>query len=129
MSNTNPHNNGPWYVEHNAICNRHSNACTNNPAVLIDTECGIVLKSGDKSMIQNYMHTAASEYLDKKMVSIAQTLTVINFDQYRTLNIDEICTLMNYMQNSIGPRKMNELLTMSETALKAEIKRLTQYGF
>ena len=129
MSNVNPHNNGPWYIEHGAACNRYSNACTNNPAILVDTETGVVLKSGDKFMVQNYMLQAVSQYLNNDLVSMAQALTVITFDRYHTLNIDEICTLMNYMQNSIGPRKMNELLTMDETALKAEIKRLTLYGF
>lgn len=125
---TSLHTNGPWSVENGLMVNKYG-ACTNNPAVCIDKTTGSVLKCGDDDMIRKYSATAIDSYIKCGFTDMANSICIITFDRYGTLNIDEICTLMNYMQNSIGPDKMNTLLNMNPVEIKAEIKRLQSIDF
>lgn len=103
----------------------------NNPCIVIDKGSGTLLKMGDQTTnpLDAYYQTTVDRYNKAGFTYIANDLILINFDRYQTLNIEEICTLMNFMMNSIGPEKMNALLNMAEPELKSEIKRLTDMGW
>lgn len=103
----------------------------NNPCILIDRGSGTLLKMGDSDTnpLDDYYKTAVAAYTECKMQSAVEDLQLIRFDRYGTLNIDEICTLINYFMQSVGPGKMESILSLDETELKAEIARLAKMGF
>lgn len=127
-----PHENGPWSLENGMFINAYvSDACTNDPAVYIDMEDGTLLKSGDASMVKDYAGLHTSELLRNGFSDMAKGLTVIEFDRYPSakLTADEICTLMNYLQNSLGAEKVQALFQMEEEKLKEKLKALYEIGF
>lgn len=122
------HKNGPWFVENRLLVNKYG-SCTNNPSICIDKSNGCVLKCGDAEMVCNYGATAIDAYNKVGWTEQAESITVITFDRYGFLNIEDICTLMNYMQNSIGVEKMQRLLSMGKDELTGEIQMLQELGF
>lgn len=59
-----------------------------------------------------------------------QCLILVKFNEHRNLTPDEICTCINYMNNSIGPEKMKELLqTESLDELKTKLQKFGELGF
>lgn len=124
------HENGPWYTENGLMINKYNeNACTNNPAVFLDTAEGCLLKSGDAQMVQAYAATVIDTYTKNGMTDFTKGMTVITFDRYAYLDIDAICSIMNWFNNSIGSKAMTEFLTMNGEQLKAKITELQQFGF
>lgn len=105
--------------------------CMNEVAVIIDTETGTLLKVGNPDGINDYFNKAIKKYHDAGLSYCCEGWKCIVFDRYHYafLDIDGICTLVNYMMNSLGPEKMNELLLMSETELKEKIEILQSIGF
>ena len=105
------------------------------PTVIIDKDTGGILKIGEPTFIHSYW--------DKKIASIpfiAENCVIIEFnaktndeslDTYfnNNLTTDEICTLINYMNNSIGPEKMQQLFNMDQSVLKDKIESLQSVGF
>lgn len=59
----------------------------------------------------------------------ADSLILINFDRYSSiLDVDEICSLVNYLRNTINER-LKTILDMNEIELKEEIKRIQDMGY
>lgn len=57
------HENGPWHANGDFLYNEYTdNTYTNNPAVLIDTDDGTLLKAGDEAMVRNYAATMLDQY-------------------------------------------------------------------
>lgn len=79
------------------------------------------LTANDIRNLQRHLAKAVDAYKRAGFTEMAQNITVITFDRYGFLNADSICTLMNYMQNSIGYEKMQKLLAMKEKELNNEI--------
>lgn len=116
-------------VEHNV---HNSSINMNNPVIVIDTDTGTVLKCGDSltSNIKEWYETAIKGYLSMGFQDCADALKIIYFDRYNgILDIDGICTLINYIRNSIGADKMKKLLSMNEDGIKQEVERLQSIGF
>lgn len=122
------HENGPWTIDNGLFVHTYG-TCTNNPAVCLDISNGCVLKCGDENMVRNYTATAVDAYKRAGLTEEVPNLTVITFDRYGFLNAESICTLMNYMQNSIGAEKMQKLLSMGTEELTNEIQKLQALGF
>lgn len=109
-----------------------SNVHMNNPAIVLDLEVGSVLKMGDEltSDIKDWYDTAVNTYISNGMIDIVDSLQLITFDRYDgILDIDDICTLINYMRNTPGSEKMKALLSMNADDLKQEVERLQSIGF
>lgn len=103
-----------------------------NPIAVIDIDTGSVLKYGDrdKSDITEWYETARQKYVQSGFPEMAESLMLVSFDRYNSsLDIDEICTMLNYMLNHIGPERMNRLLSIQTDELKQEITRLKEIGF
>lgn len=116
-------------VEHN-LHNSHVNM--NNPVIVVNIETGIVLKMGDEvtSGIKEWYETAVQSYISSGFTEEANAMQLISFDRYSgVLDIDGICTLINYMRNTIGSEKMKKILSMTETELIDEVKKLQDIGF
>lgn len=116
-------------VEHDVD---NSKVHMNNPAIVVDTDTGVVLKMGDSftSDIKEWYNIAVSAYSEVGSEITANSLKLISFDRYNdVIDIDGICTMINYMRNSIGCEKMNALLNAEAEALKLEIAKLQTIGF
>ena len=112
--------------------NKNTEIYMNNPVVILDKDTGTLIKMGDSltSGIKNYYDKMISKYRDSGMISMCDSMVYLEFDRYNgILNIDDICTLINYMNNSIGAEKMNKLLSLDEGSLKLEVQRLQDIGF
>lgn len=128
---TNLHENGPWYVDNGLFVNTYSNACTNDPAVYIDTEAGTLLKTGDANMVKMYAATHIDRLTKAGFTDMTKELIVIEFNRYpdAKLDADEICTIMNYLNNCLNPEQVYEILHMNEPQLKEKIAALQKIGF
>lgn len=129
MKEFKPHENGMHVVECGSIINKSSGNIVENPAVCIDMNTGSMMKVGDMGMVESWYNTAVHRFLQNDMTKDAESLQLIKFEKYEKLSQDEICTMMNYMANSIGEEKMKELLSMDEAALHEKLARLAEIGW
>lgn len=103
----------------------------NNMAIIYDKSCGVVLKYGDTETtdIKEYYETICNMYKEKGYNDMVNSLEMIELDRYSgILDIDEICTLVNWFCNSIG-NKLMETLELSSDGLKVKIKQLQDIGW
>lgn len=122
------HENGPFEEIDGSVYCKLTGTILEHPAILVDLETGTVLKNADEDIVKAYFGTFCSEILKIEPKSV-YNYKVIVFDKYRNLSVDEICTLMNYMRNSIGPEKMRELLSMRPEHLKEKLNKLVEIGW
>lgn len=104
-----------------------TNSLVEHPALVVDRDCGCVLKNGEYSMVKQWFGTAVSAMreIDPKC-----NYQLLSFDKFkRVLSTDEICTFINYLRNSLSVERVYELLTMGEDPLKKELSRLSEMGF
>ena len=105
------------------------------PAVIIDRCTGTVIKIGDTELsnIRQYYDTGIASFnrLRKDTgLDIPVDWFLLEFDDKTdVLDMHEICTLLNYMQNTIGEHEMERLLHLKEDELKLEIRKLAEIGF
>lgn len=123
------HESGNFTVEDGMIVGKRITFYANDLCMIIDVATGTVLKIGDQTTgpLDSYYETLAKSY---DAMGMAEDLKFINFDRYNgILDIDDICTVLNYFTNSIGPEKMNSLLIMNTQQLKIEVSHLQELGF
>lgn len=123
------HENGAFYVDGGRIISRISNSLIDEPTSLIDGDTGTVLKHGNRDMCENWMRQAANSYIHGGFPENAEALRLIIYEKYGTLSTDQICTFMNYLANSLGKERVDELLSMNETELKTELDQLYKIGW
>lgn len=122
------HDIGPWSVIDGFLSNRYNKYNLIAPyeiTAVIDEGC--LLKVGHLETTQVYFNRLISS--QKKMGIKHITLRLIQFTNFTELSADDICTLINYMNNCIGEEKMNTLFNMSKEKLKAKIETLSRIGF
>ncbi len=125
------HENGPWYLNNGIFTNRYvPEAHTDNPAIYIDMDEGTLLKAGDANMVESYAATHIDRLLKYGFNKLAKGLTVIQFKNHSEthLTADEICTLMNYLGQTLGKETVNKLFQMPETELKNKLQKLQNIG-
>ena len=125
------HENGPWKNEDGLLINQYTDGCVNayDMAVLVDLDTGSVLKHGDETMCTKYMATYTTR-ISKLFPEDIPNLVLVKFNDYRNLTPDEVCTFVNYLNNSIGPEKMEQMLhPESLEALKTKLQSLNSVGF
>lgn len=118
--------------EFGMITNKEKSFFANNICVIVDVDTGTLLKIGDRdtSNIANHYQAMTKKYCDAGLDKYADTLTFIEFDRYSdVLDIDGICTIINYLNNCIGGQKVQELLSMSNEQLTEKVKYLQEIGF
>lgn len=136
---TKPHMNEPLYLENGSIASEYHNSLYGTLAIIIDTNSGCLHKYGEADMVKEYYSTMVAKFntIDSEM---AKDLVYIEFnpktgnnslDEYLNaqLSKDEICTLVNYFMNSIGPDMMNKILSMDADTLHKKLQSLADIGF
>ena len=126
------HEKGHYIVEDGMVTNREHSFFANNVCVILDISSGTLLKIGDKdaSNIENQYQTMTKKYRDAGLNQYADDLTFVEFDRYsEVLDIEGICTIVNYLNNCIGEDKTNELLNMTDEELVNKVKYLQGIGF
>lgn len=117
------HENGIFTVDCGSIINKQNGMGITNPSVVIDTDTGTVLKIGDAVWVKDYYNKLCNVALDINC-------TFLTFDRYRgALDVDGICTIMNYMMNSLGQERTCQLIQMPVVDLLKEITRLQLIGW
>lgn len=94
------------------------------PVVIIDTETGTLLKVGDSIERKDYLE----EYFNVSRSALGEAINYLKFDTEK-LNIDECCTIINYMMNTLGKEGMNNLLDLKEINLICKVFELQEIGF
>lgn len=129
-----------YYVQYGSIYSR------SNPGVMldeditivVDTEVGSLLKIGKKDWVTEYFNNMCKKYVDNGYPEMVDSLRLITFHvKYENLgfepegynfDIDEVCIIINWFNNSIGER-LKWFLELPLDEAKAEIKRLQMFGF
>ena len=124
-------------VKNNEIVNICDEAIR-EPAIILDTEAGLLLKVGDSSWIDHYYNTMLDAF---KILGNDQEkdLQIIKFKRVRdgfiikggsvVFSVIEISTLINYLANCIGKQRVEELLLLKEPYLKEKLATLKELGF
>lgn len=129
-----------YYVQYGSIYS-HSNPgvmLDEDITIVVDTEVGSLLKIGKKDWVEKYFHDMCSKYVSAGFPEMQNELQLITFHvKYENLgfapegynfDIDEICTIINWFNNSIGD-KLKWFLGLPLDEAKAQIKRLQEVGF
>lgn len=116
-------------VENGAIVNEDNSIMINEPAIVIDKDCGSVMKYGNKDRVSEYYRTAVSKYTQMGFVDMAENLVFIDFDRYNSeISIDDICTIINYGMNCHA-ESFTELFSLNAQTLKDRLEQLRKYGY
>lgn len=102
----------------------------NNMAIIFD-KSACFLKCGEVKDMEEYYNDMVSRYNKIGYSSMAKDLMLVSFDRYDgILNIEDICTLTNYMAmcSANGERILN-ILNMDKDRLIAEINMLREIGY
>lgn len=119
---------GYFYVEDGMLHNRDNTFHTNNPAVILDREVGTLVKVGDVDSLGDYFNAFLLRL--QSCPDIARNLVYIAFDRYEgILDMNEICTFINMLNNHLGGDRVRKLLAMDTGTLKSEIKKFADMGF
>lgn len=99
-------------------------------SVILDKTVGL-MKYGDADWINEYYSEMVSKYSAAGFEGMTENLMLINFDKYDgLLDIDAICTFVNYMILCSGnSKKIMEILSMAEDKILVEIMKLKGLGY
>ena len=135
-----PHENGIYEIRYGDIFNKYTDMPIENPAIIIDMETGAVIKCGSLSKIEKYYENFI-ERTSKIMPGEEQNIVLFNFDHITgfehydkhtnaKFTNDEICTLINILNNCLGIERIKRLLyELNEQQLHDELKRLRDIGW
>lgn len=124
-----PHENGTFYTEGGSIISRISGKIIEEPSTLLDISTGTVLKHGETSNTAKWLEKARRAYRDSGFPENANAMHLITYNKYGTLSLDQICTMMNFLPNTLGAERVRELLQMEEEKLKSELTYLYTLGW
>lgn len=148
MENKNkPHQNGPLKTEYGSIYGFNGNMIE-NPAIILDihedadddSEIITLHKYGNAEDMQKIHKTMLAHYINAGFDDMAKSLTLIEFntltgcadyDKFSgaKFSTDEICTFINYLNNSITIRQFKELFEGEETHIHERLAKLASFGF
>lgn len=135
------HENGPYYTQNGSIYSRYNDGfmMDEDSSVIVDVGTGTLLKVGKRENIEPYYRTMCQKYNQMGFPEFYETLRLVTFNvKYEELNfapegynfsIDEVCTIINWFNNSIGDKMKEFLDNTNLNAVKAEIERLQLFGF
>ncbi len=109
-----------------------------DPAVVMDTEAGVLLRAGGSSCVDECYSVMARAYHAVRD-GMEDDIKTLKFEKYGTagylmdggrvvFSADEIAALMNYLSGSLGSGEMSELCLLSESALKQRASELLESG-
>lgn len=139
------HQNGPCTVSYGSIYGI-TGTTIEDPAVIVDMSDDdddailTLIKYGSKKMIDDVYNKMHETYVKAGFHEMADNLTVLSFtvisgfpDYDKIFNArftsDEICTLINWMNNCIPMKHFKTFLGMNETEMHDHLKHLEEIGF
>lgn len=142
-SKISPHKNGPLTVQYGSIYGPSGNLIE-HPAVILDVaenpgDILTLLRCGSAESIRGIYDGMRERYLHAGLTEMAESLVMITFDTVTGLadydrmtganfTTDEICTLINWLGNTIQVKDFNALLE-SEEISHAKLAQLASFGF
>lgn len=137
------HRNGPCKVQYGSLYD--INGCMiEHPAVILDItkdpdDILTLHRYGQADAIKGTYDTMRDRYVRAGFTEMAENLVMITFDTLTgfadydrmtgaKFTTDEICTLINWLLNTIHVKSFNELL-VSEEAAHAKLAELMSFGF
>lgn len=143
MTHDELHKNGPCKVQYGSIYSFSGNMIE-QPAVILDiskdpTDILTVLRYGSAKDIKSTYDVMHDRYTRAGFTEMAENLTMITFDTVTgftdydrmtgaKFTTDEICTLINWLNNAITIKDFNALFESEETAHK-KLEQLMSFGF
>lgn len=119
-----------------------------NPAIILnihedaddDSEIITLHKYGNAEDMQKIHKTMLAHYINAGFDDMAKSLTLIEFnaltgcadyDRFSgaKFSTDEICTFINYLNNSITIRQFKELFEGEEMHIHERLAKLASFGF
>lgn len=140
------HQNGPCTVSYGSMYG-FDGCMIEQPAVILDmsdkddsNSILTLLKYGSHERIKPLFEHMRTKYKSAGFDEIADNLTLISFntvtgfaDYDKMTNAkfttDEICTLINWMQNVIPVKSFIELIESDETTIHERLAQLASFGF
>lgn len=129
------HENQFLRVEKGYIVSEDNQLKVKEIALVIDDGTGVVHKIGnaEEDIVYDYYLQMYNALADKGYRDEANELSYVELKDDGVLTIDSICSLVNYMRNSIGRENMREILTkLNENDVEyitQLIDKITGYGF
>ena len=123
------HNTGFLTVKDNKLCMYDAVIPIEHPAIILDTSSGTLLKVGDIKWVKDYYEKACGRLriVNKDM---AESLALLEFEYSNSnLNVDELCTMINYFNNSIGPDSLKKFFLLTEEETHQKLRSLMEAGF
>lgn len=140
----NLHTIGPWYTNYGSMFNKYNDGVMLDEdiaiLVTIDAQDGIgtLHKVGKVEPLKQYMDMVVNKYLQNGFTEMASEWKLIQFFvKYEELNftpdgynldIDEVCTLINWFQNC-SCQNMKAFFELSLEAIKGKIADLQRIGY
>jgi hypothetical protein len=135
------HKNGPCTVIDGSLYDFNLNI-VENLSVIIDVsgEVLTLLKYGEKEMVSEYYQLMIDRYTEVRLYDMIAGIQFISFDvetgfcDYDKMTkakftVDELCTLLNWMHNSISTKQFIELINSNEDFIHKKLKELSELGF
>lgn len=121
---------GPLKVQYGTIYTENGIGI-DNMAVILDKKAGLMKYGDSECYLEKYYEEMIEKYKRVGLEDVAADLLLVKFDRYNgILNIEEICTLVNYMiLCSANGEYLMKLLNMDEPTLKTEIQKLKEYEY
>lgn len=125
------HESGLWKNEQGLLYNDYQQYIqAYECAVLIDMDCGTLLKAGTADFIKTDLQRRIQAYRNIGMASMTKTYRVYEFSNFTNLSPDDICTILNYLYNHPSEEQVRELLEPTNLSVaKDRIQQLQQIGF
>lgn len=126
------HKLGFYKTENGMLTDEDRTFFANDVCVIVDIESGTLHSVGDRntSNISEKYDTMVKKFRDAGFNEYADALMFVEFNKYeQNISRDGICTLVNYLGNCIGSKKMKALFAMDSETLNKEIERLQEIGF
>lgn len=118
-------------VMYGSIYNENNTDMISNLVMVVDKQCGTLLKYGDAEMsnIKDWYVRTVEKFRDIDEET-ADNIVMIEFSRYNgVLSIEDICTILNYAVNCSGTSGFIRMLDMDKDSLKSRIEQLRKYGY
>lgn len=144
MKDKKPHENGPCTVSYGSMYG-YNGDMIEHPAVILDMsqdpeEILILHKYGPEDKIRPLYEEMQAKYKAFGFDEMAESLTLISFTTITgfpdydkmvqaKFTTDEICTLINWLNNCIHVKSFTEFMQSDEAAMHARLAQLASFGF
>lgn len=103
------HSCGFYTVKDHQLTTHDGSMQTDSPAFVVDTGSGVVLKVGDKSMVKSYHALVACQF-NSLFPDMTKDIVYMEWDPDGPMSLDEFCTLINMLNNHLGPVMTQEIV-------------------